>query len=138
MESSAIFSNIGRSVLALCLALFIIFWFPSPAFDACFPDNTSFVCSQWLNIFTGFIFILIAYYLGPKSKYHYFPVFILFTFIGSAENIRFGGQLLDILYQVPFQAFYYGGIIALICIVIIKFFKSSWVQSVPNKQINKD
>jgi hypothetical protein len=138
MKSSSIFANVGRSILAIALALFIIFWFPSPAFDACFPDNTAFVCSEWPNIFAGLIFIMISYYLGPKSRYHYFPVLIIFSFIGSAQNIRFGGQLLDILYQIQFQAFYYGGVIALLCIVIIKFIKSSWVQSVPNKQINKD
>ena len=127
MKSSVIFLNIGRGILAIGLALFTISLFPSPAFDACFPDNDSFVCSQWSNIFAGLVFILIAYYFGPKSKYHYLPVFIVFLFIGSAENIRFGEQLLDMLSQAPFQTFYHGGMIALLCIVTIKSFKGKWV-----------
>ena len=138
MDSSGIFLNIGKSILALAIALFVIFWFPSPAFDACFPDNNSYVCGQWPKIFAGCVFTLVSYFLGPKSKYHYFPVFMLFAYIGSAEHIRFGGQLLDVLLQIPFQTFYYGGIIALVIIIAVKFIKRNWVQSVPNKLFKRD
>lgn len=52
------------------------------------------------------VFILVSYFLGLKSKYYYFSVFMLFANIGSAECIRFGGQLLDVLFQIPFQTFF--------------------------------
>jgi|TARA_R110000868_G_scaffold147127_1_gene368333 hypothetical protein len=133
MDKSSIFANIGRSIAALFVALFIIFWIPSPAFDTCFPDNTSYVCGQWPNIFAGLVFVLISYYLGPKSKYHYISALLIFAFIGSAENIRFGGQILEILAEAPFQTFYYGGLVSLLVIVAIKYINVRWVRSVPNK-----
>ncbi|MBU1311433.1 MAG: hypothetical protein KKE30_18070 [Gammaproteobacteria bacterium] len=138
MDKLSIFANIGRSIAALCIALFIVFWFPSPAFDACFPDNSSYVCGQWPNLFAGLVFVLVGYYLGPKSKYHYIPGLLIFGFLGSAEHIRFGGQLLEILAEAPFQSFYYGGLVSLLVIVAIKYVNNRWVQSVPNKLINKD
>jgi hypothetical protein len=62
---------------------------------------------------------------------------MLFAYIGSAEHIRFGTELLDILFQLPFQTFYYGGIIALVVITAVKFIKLNWVQSVP-KHLKRD
>jgi len=138
MDRQHIYSNIGRSIAAQCLALFVIFWFPSPIFEVCLLDENSYLCGQLPEIFAGFMFVLASFYLGPKSKFHYMSVFILFAYIGSAKNIRFGGQIFEVLADVPFQTFYYGGALALLIIVVLKSIFAGCVKSVPNKGINRD
>lgn len=138
MEVSSIYLNIGKSVLALALPLFIISQFPQPAFGGCFPDNNSLVCSDWLNILSGLVFALTSYYLGPKINYHYYLSLVIFILIGSVDNIRSGLELREVLSDIPFQSFYYGGIIGLIFITIVKALKKDWSKSVPNKSLKRD
>ncbi|MEC9429175.1 MAG: hypothetical protein VX781_07270 [Pseudomonadota bacterium] len=100
------------SIVAIALAVFCLWLFPSPAFDACFPNpNGQYGCGVWPDILAGFTFVLICFFGGPVNKWHYGIASLLFVFLGSAEVIRFGG-FSEVLLYAPYQKFYYGGIVA--------------------------
>ncbi len=91
MKTQGRMLKIARSVGAISVALFCLWLFPSPAFDACSHGSNAFVCGYWPDLLMGFVFVALGYLLGPTSWLHYSILFVLFTFLGSAENIRFGG-----------------------------------------------
>jgi hypothetical protein len=122
-----------RSLGAFAIAFFCLWLFPSPAFDACsHSNNTSIVgCGTWPDLLMGFLFVTVSYLLGPSSRIHYLVLILFFTFLGSAENIRFG-SFYDALYQAPFQEFYYGGFVA--AFIFVSFYLFTRIRkSVPNK-----
>ena len=83
------------------------------------------------GLLSGFIFVAVSYFLGPRKIFHYAVLLVVFILLGSLENIRFG-RLIDAIYQIPFQNFYYGGFAAILLFVVFNISRERW-QSVPNK-----
>jgi hypothetical protein len=113
MESRPNLIACFRSAIAIFAGLYCLWLFPSPAFDACFPySGSQYGCGVWPDIYAGFSFLMITFFVGPAKSWHYLIVLILFLFVGSAELIRFG-SIQDALFYAPYQRFYYGGAIAM-------------------------
>lgn len=131
MKVEGVIFKTTRSIGAIMVTLFCLWLFPNPAFDTCSNGNDAFVCGQWPDVLMGFLFVVLGYLLGPKSKAHYYVLFFLFSFLGSAESIRFAG-FYDAIYEIPFQDFYYGGFVAAFILFLVCSVKKR-LQSVPGK-----
>ena len=131
MKVQRIFLQIGWSVGVFGLAIYCLFLFPSPAFDACLQGKGDFACGRWPDLLSGFSFVFVSYLLGPRKNFHYVVLFGVFIILGSLENIRFG-SLIDAIYQIPFQEFYYGGFSAIVLFLVFHILSKKW-QNVPNK-----
>ncbi len=119
--------EIVRSIGSIVIAMFCLSLFPSPAFDACTHGNSAFDCGLWPDFLMGVLFVTTGYFIGPKNNVHYIILFVLYLFLGSAENIRFGNYS-DALYQAPFEEFYYGGIISAFFIALFFITKSKVIK----------
>ena len=121
MKAQLLYSPYFRSLLGLGLSCFILWLFPSPAFDACFPyQGGQFGCGVIPDVLAGFVFILVCLVIGPSSKWHYIIMLLVFCFLGIAELIRFG-DLDHLFINVLHQEFYYGGAFATALYLLIKY-----------------
>lgn len=126
MKPQLIFSPYLKSVVAIFVACVLLWFFPSPAFDACFPNKGGqYGCGVLPDFLAGFIFLLVCFFAGPTKKWHYVIVVLLFSFLGIAELIRFG-SLEELLFYAPYQEFYYGGLLAMALYFGARYLRYKW------------